>query len=506
LKHIWELSASGRQAKIRDLVLALKGLLNNLGFSERIVTDDPTLAYEYKLIFETLNQLESLEANFGSKSYTLSEFIKLLNFLFNRKEYEPDRKEQGVLVIDLKDTIGLDITDLFFGGLIEGKFPSRVTKDPLLSEAVRKHLGLPDIDYHCKLQELDYFRLINSTEKEPFLTYTQEEGDQLFLPSPFLQGTPTMVLTDNYLLSEEEVLRYQGQLENIALTGLFSEIDFSQDENSLELLRTKYGDKNYFSVTELEKYRRCPFTFYIENVLELVPEEAPLYEIDAMFWGKITHRVFELLYKDGAIPIQEIEPKLWLAIEAVLEEEKLSRFWREVCKKIFAQILPEFIKIEEEQRRQGFIPYLLERHLRHEIEPNLRIKGRFDRIDRSGKKLRILDYKTGQVLVSLPEILEYGTHLQLPLYAQLMQIEKPHLIIDDIGIYSLRDMKIFWLVKEKNNLNDLIKAAINFARQAVEDIIGGKFKATPSEKQDCRSCDYYPLCPSQRSSNGIDQK
>lgn len=485
-------------AKIGDWVSTLKDLLNDLGLLERIVAFDPTLNYEYKLIIETLNQLQALEADFSSKSYTLAEFTKLLNFLFNRKEYELDRKEQGIRVIDLKDTVGLDFDDLFFGGLIEGKFPNRPTKDPLLSEAVRKHLGLPDIDYHFKLQELDYFRLTNSTKKEPFLTYACEEADQLLLPSPFLQGTPIFTEPDNYLLSEEEVLRHQGQLEKITLTGLFAEVDFSQDKNALDLLQTKFGAKNYFSVTELEKYRQCPFAFYIENVLELTPEETPSYDIDAMFWGKITHRVFELLYKDGAIPIQEIESKTLLALETVLEEEKLSHFWREVCKKIFSRIIPEFIKTEEAQRREGFVPYLLEKHLRYELEPNLRIKGRFDRIDRSGKKLRILDYKTGQAWVSIPEILEYGTHLQLPLYARLMQLAKPHLAIDDIGIYSLRDMKIIWLVKGKNNLNDLITAAINFARNAVGDILGGKFKATPSEKQDCRNCDYYALCPNQQ--------
>ena len=482
-------------AGIKDWVKALKDLLAGLGLFERTVADDPTLSYEYKLIIETLNQLQMLEANFGSKSYILSEFIKLLDFLFDRKEYEPDRKEQGIRVIDLKDTVGLNFENLFFGGLIEGRFPSRPAKDPILSEAVRKKLGLPDIDYHFKLQELDFFRLIHSTEKEPFLTYAQEEADQLLLPSPFLEGTLTPLESDNYLLSVEEVLRNQGQKENISLPNLFAEIDFSQDKVALDLLDQKYGGKNYFSVTALEKYRNCPFTFYIENVLELSPEEEPLYEVDALFWGNLAHRVLELLYKDGATPIQEIETKMMEVLEAVLQEEKLPRFWQEVAKKIFARIIPEFTKIEEEQRKQGFVPYLIERHLRHEIEPNLRIKGRFDRIDQCGKKLRILDYKTGQAWVSIPEIIQYGTHLQLPLYARLIQLERPRSSIDDIGIYSLRDMEIKWLVKGKNNLQELVSAAVSFAQIAVEDILKGKFPAQTLNEQDCRRCDYFALCP-----------
>ena len=482
---------------LKDWVSALKDLLTGLGLFERIVADDPTLSYEYKLIIETLNQLQILEANFGSKSYSLTEFIKLLDFLFDRKEYEPDRKEQGIRVIDLKDTVGLDFENLFFGGLIEGRFPNRPAKDPLLSEAVRKHLGLPDIDYHFKLQELDFFRLINSTEKEPFLTYAQEEADQLLLPSPFLEGTLTPLESDNYLLSVEEVLRNQGQKENISLPNLLSEIDFSQDKVALDLLDQKYGGKNYFSVTALEKYRNCPFTFYIENVLELSPEEEPLYEVDALFWGILAHRVLQLLYKDGATPIQEIETKMMEVLETVLQEEKLPRFWQEVAKKIFARIIPEFVQIETELRKTGFVPYLLERYLRHEIIPGLRIKGRFDRIDQCGKLLRVLDYKTGRVYVGIKDIKEYGTHLQLPLYAKMMQLERPRSIIDDIGIYSLREMKIHWLVKGRNDLNELMSAAVNFALSAVESIQQGRFPVQLVDDQDCRQCEYYALCPKQ---------
>ena len=486
-------------AGMKDWVNALKDLLTNLGLFERIIADDPTLSYEYKLIIETLNQLQTLEINFGSKPYTLSEFIKLLDFLFDRKEYEPERKEQGVRVIDIKDTVGLDFENLFFGGLIEGRFPDRPAKDPILSEAVRKKLDLPDIDYHFKLQELDFSRLIHSTEKEPFLTYAQEEADQLLLPSPFLEGTSTSVESDNYLLSDEEVLRYQGQKENITLSNLISEIDFSQDKVALDLLDQKYGGKNYFSVTELEKYRNCPFTFYIENVLELSPEEEPMYEVDAMLWGSIAHKVFELLYKDGAPPIEQLELKLLKVLDMVLQEEKFPRFWQEVARKIFARIIPEFIQIETDQRKSGFVPYLLERYLRHEINPGLRIKGRFDRIDRNGRLFRVLDYKTGSAYVSLKDITDYGTHLQLPLYAKMMQLERPSSIIDDIGIYSLREMKIYWLVKGKNNLQDLISAAVNFAKIAVGNIKQGKFPAQTLNEQDCRRCDYFALCPKQKT-------
>lgn len=479
-------------------VAQLKELLVKLGLKANLFTDDPTLHYEYELIIETLSELQRLSIDFATKSYSLNEFIKLLNFLFDRKEYEPDRKEHGIRVIDIKDTVGIDFDHLFFGGLIEGKFPNRPAKDPILSEAVRKHLNLPDIDYHFKLQELDYFRLLNSTETEPFLTYAQEEADQLLLPSPFLEGTPSVLPSDNYLLSEEEVLRTRGQTENIPLSDLIGEIDFSQDKSVLDLLATKYGGKYYFSVTELEKYRRCPFVFYIENVLAVVPEEESWYEVDALLWGNIAHQVLYRLYQNEIPSIKEIPKKFMQVLETVLTETKLSRFWQDIARKIFDRLIFNFVQIESELRQQGFVPYLLERHTRHEIAPNLRVKGRFDRIDRNVNKLRILDYKTGQVQINLSQIVHQGTHLQLPLYAKLMQLEKSNSIIDDIGIYSLREMKIKWLVKGKNNLAALIDAAVNFAQAAVNSIRQGKFLATTVDDQNCRNCNYLALCPKQK--------
>jgi hypothetical protein len=190
----------------------------------------------------------------------------------------------------------------------------------------------------------------------------------------------------------------------------------------------------------------------------------------------------------------------------VLQEEKFPRFWQEVARKIFARIIPEFIQIETDLRKSGFVPYLLERYLRHEINPGLRIKGRFDRIDRNGRLLRVLDYKTGSAYVSLKDITDYGTHLQLPLYAKMMQLERPISVIDDIGIYSLRDMKIYWLVKGRNNLQDLISAAANFAQIAVANIKQGKFPAQTLNEQDCRRCDYFALCPKQKIAGKNDKE
>jgi len=67
-----------------------------------------------------------------------------------------------------------------------------------------------------------------------------------------------------------------------------------------------FGPEVYHSVTTLERYCRCPVEFYIEVVLGMESLEEPGFNIKPTDWGTIFHRVLELLYRDGSVPLSEV--------------------------------------------------------------------------------------------------------------------------------------------------------------------------------------------------------
>jgi ATP-dependent helicase/DNAse subunit B len=185
------------------------------------------------------------------------------------------------------------------------------------------------------------------------------------------------------------------------------------------------------------------------------------------------------------------------SLDAVLKEEELPIFWSEVTRRIFLNSLPYIMQIELEMRDQGFQPLRVEQYFTANIANDIKLSARIDRIDgqQSTNVVRILDYKTGTIPPFTALQVEIGRHLQLPIYAYIVKQNKPKLDIIDVGIYSLADNDVHWLVSNKNNINQLIEHAIKNAKKIVYHIRHGIFDLHLANDGDCRYCDYSAICP-----------
>lgn len=450
-----------------------------------------------------LAMLERFETDFGETNITLQDYLQILEYFLDQTEIMPDLQISGVTVLGFAETRGLDCDHLFFAGLSEDKFPGATQFDPILPEWLKQKFGLPSIERHLLRTRFHYFRLVNTARVNTFLSYYNTDQDRLLLPSPFLTGETKTPDKFDIIFSAEQLSQKQGRKNKIELVSLIPAVDFSNDQNVQQLLNKKFGAKSKPSVTKLESYTYCPYQFYLANILSIESLVEPAYEIEPTLWGNLAHQVFERLYQNGALPVAQIPARLEKIIEAVLKENKLSRFWADVAKQIFRDFIPLFIKNEQALREQGFIPISVENRLYANIEPGMTITGRIDRLDQhtTTKDLLVLDYKTGQTNTMTAGNIEKGGHLQLPLYAFIAQKEyKPAQIIN-AGIYSVLDNKIYWLTDKDRNINDLINLALKHARLIIRYIRQGKFNFLPINLNNCNKCEYAPICPNLLHSN-----
>ena len=486
-----------KKSTLGEFASSLKTLLGRAGFladSDARIQDDPELLGDRKELYNILDALVQFEKDFGSQDHGQADFAKTLVYLLENTKRTPETPPAGVTVVDMTETLGIHPRRLYFCGLTETNLPSAYTADPIMPDRVRKALGMPDVDWHQEHERFHFRRTLESPLSPPVLSYHAARDGQPVLPTPFLSLKATPAPKPDALYSEAEEQVARGKASSKAFGESPLEVDFSTDREVLAVLAAGYGPARPVSVTQLERYRRCPYEFYIDHILGIETPEEPRYDIDARQWGLVIHRVMEKLYADGPVAVEDLEATAKKSLDATLREIDLPPFWTEVARRVFAGLLPSIVSTEAELREGGFLPGRAELRLRGSLTDNIALKGRADRVDTSGRLFRILDYKTGSPRNYGGKAVLDGTHLQLPLYAWLYAAEHARAVPDNFGIYTLREPEVRWFAGRKYDVKELIKAATENAADAVRQIRAGRFPADPGDNSACDYCGLGHTC------------
>lgn len=488
-----------RQRDLSTFVDAFEAALNSLGYSDDVkmtsVNDD--FSARLNILFSELRQFAILYGSSQESDDFPGFYLRYLLESLGEAGEDPG----GVRVVPFHLAAVTGTKELFFGGMIEGDFPSKPGIDPILPEQVKKALGMPYLEYYLNRQRKYFKRLMNISERAPHFSCPAADGEKIFLPSPFLDWEQKQdpvawkIYSDEEVLIRDGFLSFQGMDPKTHLEG--SE---ALDRRAVGSVQKKFT--GYINVTDIDYYRRCPFRFYIEKVLGLEIDEPPRYEVEARLWGALAHRTMEFLFHDGDIEIEDFEGRLFQALEAGLAHFPVGDFWSGVARDIFRRLLPGLQKLEIERKMQGYSPHMVERKLSAEIN-GIRLKGKIDRIDvkqqgegseqratfdtsRSASDeptVRIIDYKTGTI---------DRDSLQLPLYA-LMWKENYSQPVNKVGYYSLKGPAVTWY-PGKAGMKDYLGSAFEAAEVLVYNMRKGNFPADPYRAVECRYCDHGPLC------------
>lgn len=481
-----------------DFARRLKRLLEVADFCRNLNPDETetgTLLEDRGELYDILDSLVGFEADFGARPTDLTGFTRIVTYLIGMARRTPERVPRGVLVLAMPETLGLAPEHLYLGSLTEPILPSRYPVDPLLPDMVRRKLNLPDMDWHRNHERFHFERTRQCSPASPWLSYHAAAEAKLVLPTPFLDSEPVPARPASGLFSPEEEQRYIGAASGRTLPEAARPVDFGKDKDVLAALSRRFGPERKLSVTRLEKYRACPYCFYVSEVLGLEPLELPALEIEPQQWGIIVHRALGRLYSRGAVPLGNLKNEALAALDHVVVEFGLNRFWTEVTRRLFENSIDDIVECEAGLRAEGFTPAGTEVNVEGQVRPGLLLKGRLDRYDSDGEKLRVLDYKTGgSPFVRTREVTEARTHIQLPVYCHLLKLSLPDKNIDNMGIYSTREARVGWLAKDSCTVAELVRAALENAAEVARSIRAGEFPPDPAEEKACDKCSQAFLC------------
>ena len=400
----------------------------------------------------------------------VSEFVKYLNILKEAgddpESSQPDLDQDAVNILTVHKAKGLEFPVVFLVGLVVDKFPLRDRKDQIELPAELIKDILPTGDFH--LQE----------ERRLFYVAMTRAKQELYLTSALDYGGKRSRKLSRFVL--EALDRPKADVSVAKLSPLEQIELFAPVENIV--LPSKNKDKVLsLSFYHINDYLSCPLKYKYVHILRV-----PLLSNHQIIYGSALHKAVQAFHvaqknkqRFSAKDLEQVFLDNWSS------EGFISREHEERRLKTGKQALARFYK---EQQKLKQVPYYVEESFTI-LKDDIRVRGRFDRVDKRGEQVFIIDFKSSDVRTQEAADKKAKDSMQLSIYAlawaQMFQV-LPHRV-------ELHFLDTGLIGSVQKTVKDLDKVWGKIETVA-EGIRADNYKAKPSSFT-CGYCAYSEVCP-----------
>ena len=420
----------------------------------------------YNIIVDVLNDMSNI---LGEQVVNFKEFADILYAGIESVDmgFLP-RKQDEVICCDLKRSRVPTVKALFIIGLNEGGFALDRTDNTLITDDDREILEDYDIlsgtSVRSRLYEEDFiiYNALTRASSKLYLSYSKNRlsGKEL-LPHSLLNKIKKIIknvniIDDNKLeissassmlpvladilkendtkLSGTEVNIYNWFRTNGEYREVMTAMDFEKGKTNIKSLSKEnivnlYGKHIRSSVSRMESYARCPFSYFLKYNMQCLPRK--LYEIKSVDIGNIFHSVLEITSKEFLNKRKAPEDGMQSYISNVIDNSITNDMFAvsyknsyilERIKKISTKISNVLI---EHMEQSEFDFYMAEAELDMIVNDDISmsLSGRVDRLDilrdSTGIYIKLIDYKLSDRDFNF-EDLEMGIQLQLFIYMSMI--------------------------------------------------------------------------------------
>ncbi len=437
----------------------------------------------------------------------------------------------GLQIMGLLETRGLDFKQVFVLGLNEGKMPPQNELNSSIPMDLRRYFNLPTLREKQGLFAHHFYRLLHYAESV-FITYSVGSDSQFTSePSRYILQLEMEMAQINRNIQFKYLDYIGGKQEKIKTLVI--------PNNNAIRERIKVLLKKGVSFSMIDKFVKCPLDFYYRYVLGLGEEDKVSEDIESNTLGSIIHKVMEELYKpfcSNSLDLKDVDKLKMLSIGA-LENMKndihrltikafkeefsaddsswktgMNLIYFDLVQKIITKMLNREIQLLKNNPDKRLYILGLEKKLettftvpldKEQIE--VKIKGICDRIDLFGEDLRIVDYKSANVKESnfefndVDEMIEKMKNHdakvkftpQLLTYSYLMKKEYNY-DVSKAGIFSFKNTNnspFFMNMQAHFERDNLTAVFESFIALIVRDMLENTIEFTHNDKsQFCEYC------------------
>ncbi len=518
------------------------------------------LAKEYKESYQIiLDVLDEIVLIFKDDKMTIDKYEKILKIgLRNSGLGKIPGTQDQVILGDVDRSRSHKVDVVFIIGLNDGNFPSNNKDEGFLNDNDREILKEDGIELaKTTLEQLyddkfNIYKAFTTAEKQLYLSYSSSDKDgKSQRPSILITQIKKMfpslkeesdVVTKKYEIVNKEVT-YQELIENISklkkkekIEDIWYEIynyyknqegwkeELDRDLKAInysnlptdikkENIDKLYGNTLKTSVSRLEQYRRCPFSYYLQYGLKLKEKET--LKVQSMDTGSFMHETIDNFFdyvREEGLELSEIdEEKIFEIVSNIVEENlklskniiftattkykilvrRLKKIISKALKYIIETIVYSDFSIEgtevEFSEKGKYKPIILNLENGKRVE----ITGKIDRIDTAtkdeGKYLRIIDYKSSAKDIDLNEVYA-GLQIQLLTYTDAICRQEDIIpagifyfsLLEQMANKRIEEDKIEEEIRKKFKMKGLIIADVKIIKMNDNTLNVGTSKIIPA--------------------------
>ncbi len=428
------------------------------------------------------------------------DFRTWLGNTLEQEQFKPHGQNAAVKIMNMQQAQYCDFDTLIIAGANAESFPGKPAQLPFFNQSVRKALQLTNWQQQ-KAYQLYQFQQLLLSSTDILITWQSERNGEWMAASPwvssiqnFFERALNFPASDHqleYLLKHTQSLTHRDndQLDNIHTTRR------AQPQLKNALIPEE------FSASRHQRLIDCPYKFFAADALKLKPLEQISTELMKSEYGEKVHLILQAFHQqvlDLPAPfphsitlenrqeaIAHLEQLSETVFRSNMEDSVQHRGWLER----WTRTVPAYIDWQIKRHKEWKI-HQLELANKQQINDNITLTGRLDRVDIQQGKYAIIDYKTGNT-ASQDEI-DSGENVQLINYAALMQG------VSEVLYLKLDDGK----VSEKASLQDesLTRLKLDCSERLhniLEDIHASSPLPAWGDTQSCIHCDMQGLCRKQ---------
>lgn len=490
-----------------------------------------SVADEYRAGIEIFfNVLDEIFLIFENDKMSFDRYNKILQTGIAKSEFGkiPSLLDQ-VLIGDIERSKTKEIKVLFLIGVNDGVIPKIIKDEGFLNDNDRDRLKENNIELAKNSVELLYenrfniYKVLTIPTEKLYLSYSvaDKEGKALrcsILITQLKKIFPKILEHDNvvnvkndvstveatldcaideyrkYLDDEEiekewkDIILWYKRNESFGINRILKGANFSNlpEKISTENIKKMYGNSLRTSVSRLEQYRRCPFSFHMKYGLKLKDEEK--FEIRSLDTGNFMHEVIDEFF--------DMVEHMQLDIKLIDENQLKSIVYEIINRKIgmnknyIFRGSPKFIVLSKRLKKVVYqsIEYIVEQLKNskfelygHEMEFSEKaelkpmkivlddkrqviVTGKIDRVDiakmNDDTYVRIIDYKSSVKDIDLNQVVS-GVQIQLLTY------------LDEISEQeNFKSAGILYF----NLIDTIVKADKNLSDEEIKQQLNKKFK------------------------------
>ena len=540
--------------KIDKVLIDKKEKLEEEGYIE--IAKEQELAWN--IMIEVLDELVSI---FGEEKIGFEKYMNLIRMGLNSSGLGriPQTQDQ-VIVGDIERSRTHKVKAIFILGMNDGVFPTINKNEGFLGDKDRKNLKEKGIELAKGSLEMLYednfsiYKAFTTAEEKLYLSYASSslDGSSLrpsILVSKIKKMYPRLIEKSDLIQQNEEIVMEQEAFEllisKLSLWRDGEEIDkiwfelynyFNSKEEwkyklsaaikalnytnkperiSQENIEKLYRNTLNTTVSRLEQYRKCPFSYYLRYGLKV--QDKASFEVQMVDTGNFMHDVIDTFFttvREKNISIKNISEEETEKIINSIVDEKITLpknyiftstdKYKNLTRRLKRVILKSMKYIIESLKDSDFEVFGNELEFKKgkKYEPitiqledgkKVEITGKIDRVDlaktEEGKYIRIIDYKSSVKNIDLNEVVA-GLQLQLLTYLdatckieEMMPAGVLYFSLIDPIIKSdkyMSDEQIEEELKKKFKMNGLILADVKVVKMMDKKLKNGQSDIIPA--------------------------